>query len=286
MDSKHSLKGTRFESLEKKIQASFSKKRGRSDSDDNEKEETHNEPRKTFKKVKKIPQEKKQAPPSSSSSNIPKKSAPSQASKQTPTIETAYNNDRTVYIQGLPFASTEEEIKEFFSKVGSIVSVRLPKWHDSGKLKGYGHIEFSKAAEATKALDLSGEYIQDRYITVDKPMVPRAISETMGTTLDSSTKTKPPGCKTIFIKNLPYEVTEQEIREKFMVYGPIMKIRLAVWNHTNNLKGFGYIEYKREDSAEIAVKKSGSITLKDRMIVVDYETSGPKGGYKGLPNKK
>ena len=47
--------------------------------------------------------------------------------------------------------------------------------------------------------------------------------------------------------------------------------------------GFGYVDFKREDSAEVAVKKckTGAVSLKDRVIAADFETSEPKGGFKG-----
>jgi nucleolin len=241
-------------------------------------------------------------------------------------------NNRTLYLQGLPFESNEEEIKQFFLKGISLInesqikSIRLPRWHDSGKLKGYGHIEFHSEESTKKALEMNGQYLRNRYIVIEKPLVPRSLNVgavasstsahsssgkvvlfrclivvslafvrlllfvfpvsrfvfSVSRYLNTASSTKPPGCHTIFIRNLPYEINEEEIKQAFMVYGPIMKVRLAVWNHTNNLKGFGYIEYKREDSAEIAVKKSGSIRLKNRIITVDYETEGPKKGYKGI----
>lgn len=183
-------------------------------------------------------------------------------------------NDRTVYIQGLPFTATEEDVRQFLSEAGTIVSMRLPKWHDSSKLRGYGHVVFEDAESAEKALEMNGLYLQERYIKVERPLVPRALASGSGPTV------KPPGCKTIFIKNLPYDVSEEEIRKDFMVYGPIAKIRLAVWNHTSNQKGFGYVDFKREESAEIAVKKSGSVVIRDRIISVDYETRAPKAGFK------
>lgn len=68
-----------------------------------------------------------------------------------------FNNDRTVYIEGLPYNASEDDIREFFSSVGSIVAVRLPRWHDSGRLRGYGHVEFEDRTQATKALELDGE---------------------------------------------------------------------------------------------------------------------------------
>lgn len=48
----------------------------------------------------------------------------------------SFVNERTIYIEGLPFTSTEDDVKEFFKSCGSIISVRLPRWHDSGRLRG------------------------------------------------------------------------------------------------------------------------------------------------------
>lgn len=303
---KYSLKGTRYERLEQEVQRLVhSQKRGRDESGDGDDKE-HKPKKKSWdgnknkgnnkddgkeraKRPKSDHNQQEQQQKATSSSNEHKKAhtKPPVIKATTPVSNTpvpeaaqGYTNDRTVYIQGLPFTCEESEVRDFFAEVGTIESMRLPKWHDSGKLKGYGHIQFSSAEDAEKALELSGSYIKDRFITVDRPMVPRALAQD-STTLASKVAEKPPGCKTIFIRNLPYEVTEAEIREKFMVYGPIMKVRLAVWNHTNNLKGFGYIDFKREDSADIAVKKSGNIVIQGRIISVDYESSGPKAGYKG-----
>lgn len=67
-------------------------------------------------------------------------------------------NDRTVYIEGLPYDSTEEDILAFFKSCGQIHSVRLPKWHDSGRLRGYGHVQFSSLESVKLALHLDGTY--------------------------------------------------------------------------------------------------------------------------------
>ena len=147
-----------------------------------------------------------------------------------------FNNDRTVYIQGLPFSATEDDVNNLFQSCGTIASIRLPKWHDSGRIKGYGHVEFNSSSSVPKALELSGTYIQERYITVDRPLTPRALQinqEKDG----QATLDKPVGCRRIFVKNLPYDITEEDMRNSFLVFGPITNIRLAVWQHTGNLKG-------------------------------------------------
>ena len=107
-------------------------------------------------------------------------------------------------------------------------------------------------------------------------MVPRTDSHLNS----NSIVTKPPGCQTVFIKNLPYECDEAEIRNAFMVYGKIDCVRLARWGHTNHLKGFGYVQFKKEDSADIAVRKSGNIVVNGRKIICDFETGQPKGSFK------
>ena len=268
-----SFEGTRFEKLESSIKNKINRKR-KSMVDSA------------------VPANEAKKAKVSTSSTASSKAAPVKADKMTNKTPVApaknsassqivpgseqYTNSRTVYVQGLPFTATEQDVLAFFKDVGEIASVRLPKWHDSGKLRGYGHIEFKKAEHATKALELNGEYLQDRYLIIDRPQVPRSLSNPE----QHVPSAKPVGCRTIFIKNLPYEMTEEEISEQFKVYGPIKTVRLAVWNHTGKQKGIGYIDFKREDSAETAVKKSGSISLQGRSIVVDYETGAPKGSFK------
>jgi nucleolin len=62
-----------------------------------------------------------------------------------------------VYIEGLPFDASETQISSFFSAAGEIKALRLPRWHDSGRLRGYGHIEFGQPAGAIKALEMDGK---------------------------------------------------------------------------------------------------------------------------------
>lgn len=275
------FKGTVFEKLENKLKNDINKKRNRDDNNKGDEVQKKKVKIESSKSVKSPKPKVGQAVASSKASS----SSKSNGSENHVTVagpENTYNNNKTVHIQGIPFTCTEKEVTDFFKSCGEIISVRLPKWHDSGNLKGYGHIEFKSSEGATKALELSGQYLRDRYIMVDRPMTPKILQEKDATS--ATPKVRPPGCRTIFIKNLPYDITEADLRTSFMVYGPILMVRLPTWGHTNNKKGIGYIEFKREDSAEIAVKKSGTLLVKDRPSIVDYETGTPKGGFKADKN--
>ena len=124
--------------------------------------------------------------------------------------------------------------------------------------------------------------MKGRYIKVDRPQTPRALSSADKT---KSNVVRPAGCRSVFVKNIPYDTTEEEVTETFKVCGPITSVRLAVWGNTKQLKGFGYVDFKREDSAEIAVKKSGILSLKGRPVVIDFETGAPKKSFKKLDGK-
>ena len=57
-------------------------------------------------------------------------------------------------------------------------------------------------------------------------------------------------------------------------------MRLAIWNHTKQQKGFGYVEFEKEGGAEMAVKKTG-MRVGSRPVIIDYDTAeGPKKSYK------
>ena len=46
-------------------------------------------------------------------------------------------NDRTVYVEGLPFTATDDDVREFFKLCGTITHLRLARWHDTGRLRGF-----------------------------------------------------------------------------------------------------------------------------------------------------
>jgi RNA recognition motif-containing protein len=67
------------------------------------------------------------------------------------------NKDLTVFISGLPYVATEDEVRNFFYECGTIEyfssvlhnfrDLKLPKYQDTGRLLGYGHVTFSTQEE-------------------------------------------------------------------------------------------------------------------------------------------
>lgn len=61
----------------------------------------------------------------------------------------------------------------------------------------------------------------------------------------------------IYVGNLPFRTTEQEVEESFAQFGEIEELVLIRDRFTNNLKGFGFITFVSPDSAKEALVMDG-----------------------------
>lgn len=65
----------------------------------------------------------------------------------------AHPPSRRIFVGNLGFDATKEAVEEHFSPCGSITSVHLATFEDSGKCKGYGWVEFESIEAATHAVN-------------------------------------------------------------------------------------------------------------------------------------
>ena len=74
----------------------------------------------------------------------------------------------TLFLGGIAWALTENDIWNAFGEYGEVAGVRLPKDPESGRSKGFGYVEFDTVENAGKALEaLNGQPLGGRPIRVD-----------------------------------------------------------------------------------------------------------------------
>jgi len=167
-----------------------------------------------------------------------------------------------IFVKGLPWVVSEEEIRDYFKACGKMVKVELPVQAD-GRASGTAYVEFSKRAEVDAALKLDGGIWPgtERWLKIEeareKPNKP------MG-----SGGIRPEGCDTVFIGNLPWDVTEEQLREIFGSCGDINQVRFAM-GEDGSFRGFGHVQFTSGDSTDAAVQLAGS-DVNGRPIRVDY----------------
>lgn len=188
-----------------------------------------------------------------------------------------------VYVQGMPYETTEEDVRSFFAECGDIQEVRLSQYiqflfvrcsyHDSGKCRGYGFVRFSSPEEVKLALQKDKEHMGTRYVNVSLPHKREA-------TVPNKDVVVPLDCKSIFVKNLPYEADEDSVKGVFMRFGKISSVRIPRHMDTGRQKGICYVEYLNGQSVKQAVAMSGILEMQGRKLTIDVETGKPKNSFR------
>lgn len=81
-----------------------------------------------------------------------------------------------LFVGGLSWDTTEDSLKNFFSKAGTVVSATVITDKFSGKSRGFGFVEMSSDQETKEAIEkLNGQSLDERTITVNeaRPQAPR-----------------------------------------------------------------------------------------------------------------
>jgi len=73
-----------------------------------------------------------------------------------------------VYVGNLSYQVTEDELRNFFSRVGTVDNVKIVQDQYTGRAKGFGFVTMGSQEEAQRAVsDLNGQTLNDRTIRVD-----------------------------------------------------------------------------------------------------------------------
>jgi cold-inducible RNA-binding protein len=74
----------------------------------------------------------------------------------------------------------------------------------------------------------------------------------------------------LFIGNLSYNVTEQELREAFTGEGiEVRSVRVALDRETTRPRGFAFVETMTDDGAKASIEKLSGRILQGRPIIVE-----------------
>jgi RNA recognition motif-containing protein len=96
--------------------------------------------------------------------------------------------------------------------------------------------------------------------------------------------------KNIYVGNLDYKVTEQELREAFEAYGQVDNVTILRDRDTGQPRGFAFVEMANDAEAEKAITGTNGSQLGSRAISVNEarpraERKGGGGGGGGGFNR-
>jgi RNA recognition motif-containing protein len=83
----------------------------------------------------------------------------------------------------------------------------------------------------------------------------------------------------IYVGNLSFQMTEEELRSEFEKFGKVSKASIIKDKMSGKSKGFGFVEMPDASEAESAIKKLDGVAMKGRNLKVNEarprENDGP-----------
>jgi len=94
--------------------------------------------------------------------------------------------------------------------------------------------------------------------------------------------------KRLYVGNLPFETTEDDLHQLFSAHGQIVSAKLITDMETGRSRGFGFVEMSTEDEAKAAIEKMNKAKVGSRELTVNEarprpeKSSGGGGGRGGF----
>jgi len=189
--------------------------------------------------------------------------------KDAPSEEDLELRSRQVFVGGIPFNKTAEEIEEaFIDDMLTVESIDCMTFADTGRFRGIAIVTFASAQTAKEALRWHDTEWDGMNLVV-KPYEPKKAKKEV----PKQEIGKIEGQHVAFVANLDYSVTEDTLREAFASDSEIKEIRLGVDKNTGDFKGFAHIEFVSDGDLERAMKKDGTELIGGRRMKVTYATA-------------
>jgi RNA recognition motif-containing protein len=83
----------------------------------------------------------------------------------------------------------------------------------------------------------------------------------------------------IYVGNLPFELTEEELRQEFEAFGEVESVSIITDKYSGRPRGFGFVEMPSVSEGQAAITGLNGKTLKERTLNVN--TARPRSDNRG-----
>ncbi len=87
--------------------------------------------------------------------------------------------------------------------------------------------------------------------------------------------------KRIFVGNLPFSATEDQLRGLFSAHGEVTSVNIITDKFTNRSRGFAFVEMSVDTAAVAAIAALNQYQLDGRALTVNEARERSEGGSRG-----
>jgi polyadenylate-binding protein len=154
-----------------------------------------------------------------------------------------------IFIKNIPATATIKDLEDRFSSFGSIISSKI-SYDKHGNSLSYGFLQYEKREKALDAIkQMNGTVWDDCILSVCEfmPLTSRNIESKSN----------------LYIKGFPLSFTQDDIKQKFCIFGAIVSIGLMTAKTKDGERPFGFISFSAADSASAACKQMHGLKDQD-----------------------
>ncbi|KAF3433759.1 hypothetical protein FNV43_RR24862 [Rhamnella rubrinervis] len=191
-----------------------------------------------------------------------------------------------VYVGGIPYYSTEDDIRSYFEGCGTITEIDCMKFPESGKFRGIAIITFKTEAAAKRALALDGADMGGLFLKI------QPYSKTTRSKKGSNFAPEiVDGYNRAYVGNLWWDITEDNLRKLFSDC-KISSIRFGMDKETGEFRGYAHVDFSDRVSLAMALKLDQRVLCGRPVMIrcavpkkgaVTHQGPGPEAGPGPLP---
>ncbi|KAL6865453.1 hypothetical protein ACP4OV_016604 [Aristida adscensionis] len=152
---------------------------------------------------------------------------------------------KKVYVGGIPYYSSEDDIRSFFEGCGSITAIDCMTFPETGKFRGIAILTFKTDAAAQRALALDGADMGGLFLKIQPYKYNREKEDFAPKLIE--------GYNRIYVGNMPWDITEDDLK-KFFSDCKISSIRFGKDKETGDFKGYAHVDFTDGKSLAVALK--------------------------------
>lgn len=147
-----------------------------------------------------------------------------------------------------------------------ITRINLPK--KGNKIKGFAYLDLPSNKHVQTVVAISESNLNGRKLLIKNSTSFEGRPEADKAT--PNTLSKNPPSRILFVGNLSFDTTEDNLEEHFRHCGDIVRIRMATFEDSGKCKGFAFIDFKDEQGPTTALKSKLAKTLINRPLRLEF----------------
>lgn len=174
-----------------------------------------------------------------------------------------------IWIGNLPWSATAAHLRQFLIESSgiedkTITRIHMPLPTDStsaatrpavkAQNKGFAYVDFSTQQAQVAAITLSETLFTGRRVLIKPSTSFEGRPEKSEPDSSSRTLSEKPPSNRIFIGNLPFDTTREELYDHFRLCGEVADAFIATFEDSGKCKGYGWITFEDVTAAEAAVR--------------------------------